>query len=840
MIGPQDGGVNNNVSPLLLPLNVMASSLNTTVRGSYVTQRSVFRKRTFTAEGLALINSAFLNGPYQGCCYFSPDTGNQGLLIAIGGRLFVLVPDPLSTTTTTVTEVTIPGDPMTASAPQIWMWQSELWVIVQDGVLNPCFYNTDSGVTTRSNYSNPVLFNTRVTTQYVTAAVGATNAGVVVTSTVGMVQGDILSMFSRGTFLVQTVVDGTHVDLVNLTGQPGQQVPANTLVTWQHIGVQLPPGRMGAYGIGRNAFSLIDGRQFVMSDAVGGSSGTQAFNYRDAVLNITENNYLAGGGNFIVPGGAGPTQAFKFTATLDASLGQGPLQVFTRNSVFSCQVPVDRLTWQDVTNPILTESLIANGSMSQNATFNVNGDLWFRSLDGIRSLVLGRRDFQTPGNVPQSQEIAPLLALDDPSLLDRASGCLFDNRLIITASPTTTSRGIVFKSLAVMNLDPLSTLRGKADPVYDALEWTGLNTFQLIEGVFEGTDKCFVPSYNAISDSFELWEILPTANTAYLDDDTIRIVWDFDTASLFKENAHVFKRLIDGEFYIDELQGQFDYQVWYRPDQYPCFTFWFSSTECQTQPTEGILPGFKPRLGLGEPPPSACDPSTNRPFRCGYTFDLRFIFTGKARFLGARFKAVEESEPQFAQPVCCPPIVKPEKPHGRPVLNDQTLCPCIAYPFSGNVSGSGGKQPFTFSTPNGITPGFTGAQVGPATFNISSALVPTVYGTSTFLLTATDSDGHSVTATISLVRIGPQGNYAGGKVGVAYSSGQADILLSGGVAPYTVTLSSGTLPPGLFLASDGTLSGTPTLAGTYDFFIAVSDSSGCGPCLTEMFSIISP
>jgi len=70
-----------------------------------------------------------------------------------------------------------------------------------------------------------------------------------------------------------------------------------------------------------------------------------------------------------------------------------------------------------------------------------------------------------------------------------------------------------------------------------------------------------------------------------------------------------------------------------------------------------------------------------------------------------------------------------------------------------------------------------------------------------------------------------------GDVGLGYA---ADIIVSDGganlVGPYTITLASGSLPPGLQLSPDGTeeslISGTPTAAGTYDFTVQVTNQAG--------------
>jgi hypothetical protein len=66
-----------------------------------------------------------------------------------------------------------------------------------------------------------------------------------------------------------------------------------------------------------------------------------------------------------------------------------------------------------------------------------------------------------------------------------------------------------------------------------------------------------------------------------------------------------------------------------------------------------------------------------------------------------------------------------------------------------------------------------------------------------------------------------------GNVGTAYS---ATLTAANGTSPYSWTLTSGALPTGLSLASDGTISGTPTTTGTADFAVVVQDSSS--PALT--------
>jgi len=61
-----------------------------------------------------------------------------------------------------------------------------------------------------------------------------------------------------------------------------------------------------------------------------------------------------------------------------------------------------------------------------------------------------------------------------------------------------------------------------------------------------------------------------------------------------------------------------------------------------------------------------------------------------------------------------------------------------------------------------------------------------------------------------------------GRVGAAYALALAG---AGGTAPYTLSLAAGALPPGLGLGASGSLTGTPTAAGTFPFTILGTDST---------------
>ena len=75
-------------------------------------------------------------------------------------------------------------------------------------------------------------------------------------------------------------------------------------------------------------------------------------------------------------------------------------------------------------------------------------------------------------------------------------------------------------------------------------------------------------------------------------------------------------------------------------------------------------------------------------------------------------------------------------------------------------------------------------------------------------------------------------------VGAPYSGG---ITVSGGTPPYTLSISSGSLPPGLsFSATTGTISGTPTSSGSFSFTVLATDASGQAPVSAMAALLVTP
>ena len=146
-------------------------------------------------------------------------------------------------------------------------------------------------------------------------------------------------------------------------------------------------------------------------------------------------------------------------------------------------------------------------------------------------------------------------------------------------------------------------------------------------------------------------------------------------------------------------------------------------------------------------------------------------------------------------------------------------------------SGGSGPTPYTWKLVSGSLPsGLSMSNFG--VYSVQIAGTPKQTGTSTFTLQVTDGARDTAQQAFSLTIDPPlplvitSGTCCtNGTVGTAY---QTNFFASGGVQPYTWSIISGQLPPGLKLAASppAGLSGTPTTAGTFTFTVAVTDSTG--------------
>ena len=141
--------------------------------------------------------------------------------------------------------------------------------------------------------------------------------------------------------------------------------------------------------------------------------------------------------------------------------------------------------------------------------------------------------------------------------------------------------------------------------------------------------------------------------------------------------------------------------------------------------------------------------------------------------------------------------------------------------YSATLAAVGGTTPYTWSMSSGTLP--AGLSLAPSTGVISGTSTAT--GTSNFTVQATDANSLTGAQPLSLTVVAPMNvttsSLPNGTQNTAYNT---TLAATGGTTPYTWSISAGTLPTGLSLASNtGVISGTPTGTGTSNFTVQVTD-----------------
>lgn len=153
----------------------------------------------------------------------------------------------------------------------------------------------------------------------------------------------------------------------------------------------------------------------------------------------------------------------------------------------------------------------------------------------------------------------------------------------------------------------------------------------------------------------------------------------------------------------------------------------------------------------------------------------------------------------------------------------------VGVAYSQTVAATGGTPPLTYQVTAGALP--AGVNLNLSTGALSGT--PTAAGATSFTVKVTDSAGVPQTDTQTYtpsfsaptIVISPA-TVPVPAVGAPYSQ---QLTASGGTAPYTYSVASGTLPAGIALTTTGVnaglLSGTPTATGPSSFTIKAIDSS---------------
>lgn len=175
-----------------------------------------------------------------------------------------------------------------------------------------------------------------------------------------------------------------------------------------------------------------------------------------------------------------------------------------------------------------------------------------------------------------------------------------------------------------------------------------------------------------------------------------------------------------------------------------------------------------------------------------------------------------------------------------------TLSPAV---LAGGIAGTAYSQ--TFVASGGIAPytlNLTGALPTGLSFNAGTGVLsgtPTQSGSFNISVTATDSTGgtaatvtnnYTLVIAVPTLALSPSALPDGIQFTVYPTTA---FTASGGVAPYSYSITAGSLPSGLGFSATGALSGTPLVSGTFNFTVTATDStSGTAGTISVPYQLV--
>lgn len=641
-MGSFAGGANSSVDPALLGPTQYSWASNSAVRDGYLKTRPGYKFVKTLPEGVV-----------QGCVYFkTARVKNPQIVAMIDGKLYDLTANS-------------PDLPVRNISPQeqsplyisqkACLVQANNFLVCQDGLSRPIVY--DGSISFRSfEKKEDAEPSVTLSDCFITAG----SASVSISSKTNLKTGMLVladkdpsfSVLQRDTFIsaipsdTQLTLNKTAVSTFKTTLKFYSEGPVK-------IDSSVPVGSIMAYGNGR--LWVANGRYLYAGDLVGSDLNSE--------IKFSEIIYLSGGGSFFFDS---EITALAFLPGPDTTTGQGDLIVFTKTDLHLVRASIyDRQLWQN-TSGMQRVVFKGRGAEGQDSVIVTDRDLYFRSQDGIRSLL------QTSGvgsssstilSFSDSLEANRIISTDTSRWLEYTPAVLFDSRMLMGGAPkvqlisyssqSSESRfNIVFTKLISKDFNS-GYFDGNPTPAYEG-EWDGLQICKLVEGLVDGQKKCYAITCDPDGKN-SLYELtLDQKTDEKLDSRSLNTIKSEPISSYVEtrrfsfESPFEIKELIRADIGFSEVFGSLNWSLKYSPDFFSSFmplqngTFTVpGTTPVLTTPVPPTLPsGFKAQRTIK--PSSSCVANSKRQSNFGYMFQCKVSWTGYGKFTLFRLHAAKK------------------------------------------------------------------------------------------------------------------------------------------------------------------------------------------------------
>lgn len=636
-------GMDSSRTPEVIAPNAVALGVNAVFRTGWARTRPSFRRFFMSPVD---VWTKFATAFFQGAApYSNTTTGNKKVVVVASGRVYVI--DPL---TKTIEDLTLADDVNDAEARHYFA-QAEGFLVIQNGQDKALIYD---GKTLRRATKDEVPVGSIM-------AYGQGRLFVVASDYSRVYCGDLAYGGSTSqvdisgserilTYATRNKVQIDETKVKVSTKNPHGYVTGDTVTIQNHSSTPDINGTWTIFEVGTNYFHIASKLD---SPGVGGQAQKANDGKDRDCLRFTEQNYLNEKGIFRLPAYMGKITGLSFYAVQDTGTGQGDLLLFGERGVASLAVALPRDQWLNTTAQRIAMTEV--GSTSPEAIVPVNGDVFFRSLDGLRSYRSARGEIAGYGHAPVSAEMNRVLDLDSARMLPHASAVLFDNRLLFTSSPVQLARSgtvtapTIFQTLTVLDFHSTSRIAAKGSPAYDGV-WTGLNVQKLFTQRLDGVNRCFAFSLNTTTHQTELWEITKDQSTGtdYADEQTGETITRLsqpikaaiESRALNFNSQFQMKKLLRGDLWLSDLLGNTSIRVYFRPDGHPRWFYWtgfevdvaacanVGTVGCGNPPVS-LMPAISPQITLGTPQDYEDPDVLVRRVDRGFNFQTRIEWDGR-------------------------------------------------------------------------------------------------------------------------------------------------------------------------------------------------------------------
>jgi len=435
---------------------------------------------------------------------------------------------------------------------------------------------------------------------------------------------------------------------------------------------QVPIGSVMAFIHGRFVVASADGKNSIfVGDIAYGNTVTTP----DDILNFTERQYWAEGGNFDTPVFLGNIMGLYGMPFLDTGTGQNELVIGCTGGFASLDLSAPRDQW--INNQVQKVALIGSGLVSSHGFCGLNGDMFYRAQDGISTYRNARIEYaQSWNQKPLSREVNYWLKPDRRDLLEFIPQVSFQNMVFtgcspLVAPPNNPALGYhrYCRGMVVFDADSMSRASGTGTPVWHGM-WSGIRPWAFAQGIIQNQQRCFAFSYDRDGVN-RLYEITIQQGDDTFETQPRRVSSFYLTGELgtveARTNAFAPKKLNGGVIEYSELLGETHFTIEYRPDGSPC---WIPITDgdpgcdCPTREDPCNL-NAAPQWGRAyfeQVQPNECVPGSDQPGWLFHHCQVKVGMVGPMTINRLNIRMDPQTDSQIAQCItatcdpidCCP------------------------------------------------------------------------------------------------------------------------------------------------------------------------------------------